>query len=1247
MNSHAPPLSWAAVGGVLVVVVTGIVTHGPTPESLRPSSATKPPDTFNSPGKIPARLWQGPIEIGWNQIQQTKTAFKDNAAGELERQWEGADKLIKSTSGAITIDKTPLEKLARQYALEKLKVALEKEPQWKPDWSNLATVAAPSLEAFRVELTSWAWANHKPTDNEPFLNQVFTELGITKGKGRVPKFQALMETAATLFFLHSVPDGLRTEFQKSNALSQVTTVPNQTISGTQGTNETPATSPQVSTPNDEAKLAVIEKLKTAKAKEIVEHLSIELGCENQDQTSFEEQAKTRVPIYQKASKAALAGQPKIDLVLPIVITGLLDADQREIRLRSRYALQEAMDLDHYRSLNASDLGYFPVPLCTDDDHGVVGTIQKKDQHTNSTPPKSEEPYTRSTDFLPVTFELFQRQEDAKSEGDKAKKEEGQKPYQRICVLWMDHRILGPGDSPRYANVTEIAQTVAKGAQLSDIITLSPSEELKSLLEDITTEIPDGSQTGQKVTLHYARSTWLPKKLPKGEQKTANIQRIIPVDEYSLRAIIGELSLRNASLANALNGAATKPEVWLFKEQDTLYSAAMDGTFKDLVGDCWTVESFDYLRGLDGGMSPESTASSHQAGTPAQQLLETLGKTVFAPGASTAVGFDQRQVDYLERMADRLLKHQRENKAYHQRVQAIGIVGSDVYDKLMVLQILKKRFPSALFFTTDLDAIYLHPGLRGVTQNLLIGSSYSLESFALDGKSRCFRQAQMRDCYQVAFIDCLRQVISGIKPVPPVVKVYEVGRQAFHPTDTTLYPESLKDRWTPTQTSGVEWYKKSFALLPKEEMKPMQDFTWLPTRILRSGLGSSLLSQYASFPLLIAVSLLVYILLLLASHRNLRTHDIWWICKICRWIRNKVSAFIPTFRFQSSAAPAKPKKSSGTVAKSGSTLSAFRLWDGPSGRALIIFSFLALIPAVKELFSKYGEPFFGIPAVAEPFSLFGGISIWPSILIRMAALVIVGFLISQSIGTIFQKVKMLEGVEEDKEKEAHYKRMIHRSPHTAAGIALLGAAVLGIVYMLCLEVGDPFLTPARGYSAFLFHELTMFPCLAALLFASAWSYVVHFHTESLLISIAKRANAAPLNDDQANALIAISQPVANSVFPPFALMVMLLASRHTVFDGWNIPYSLLVVQGGLLFIVILTSFFLSRAAWRLRRAEKRKLQTIGKSSAEKAAMQKEDIWETATGPFAHLQSQPLMQALLLVLAGIGLNVAEPLLKFFGM
>ena len=36
------------------------------------------------------------------------------------------------------------------------------------------------------------------------------------------------------------------------------------------------------------------------------------------------------------------------------------------------------------------------------------------------------------------------------------------------------------------------------------------------------------------------------------------------------------------------------------------------------------------------------------------------------------------------------------------VSAIGVVGSDVYDKLLVLRALKPYFPDCVFFTTDLD-----------------------------------------------------------------------------------------------------------------------------------------------------------------------------------------------------------------------------------------------------------------------------------------------------------------------------------------------------------------------------------------------------------------------------------------------------------------------------------------------------------------------------------------------------------------
>ena len=41
-------------------------------------------------------------------------------------------------------------------------------------------------------------------------------------------------------------------------------------------------------------------------------------------------------------------------------------------------------------------------------------------------------------------------------------------------------------------------------------------------------------------------------------------------------------------------------------------------------------------------------------------------------------------------------------------KAIGVLGSDVYDKLLILQALKQNFPHAIFFTTDLDARLFPP-----------------------------------------------------------------------------------------------------------------------------------------------------------------------------------------------------------------------------------------------------------------------------------------------------------------------------------------------------------------------------------------------------------------------------------------------------------------------------------------------------------------------------------------------------------
>src|SRR5262249_44981460 len=59
------------------------------------------------------------------------------------------------------------------------------------------------------------------------------------------------------------------------------------------------------------------------------------------------------------------------------------------------------------------------------------------------------------------------------------------------------------------------------------------------------------------------------------------------------------------------------------------------------------------------------------------------------------------------------------------VEAVGILGSDLYDKLLVLQALRPLVPNALFFTTDLDALVLHPTALTYTRNLLVASSFAL------------------------------------------------------------------------------------------------------------------------------------------------------------------------------------------------------------------------------------------------------------------------------------------------------------------------------------------------------------------------------------------------------------------------------------------------------------------------------------------------------------------------------------------
>lgn len=142
--------------------------------------------------------------------------------------------------------------------------------------------------------------------------------------------------------------------------------------------------------------------------------------------------------------------------------------------------------------------------------------------------------------------------------------------------------------------------------------------------------------------------------------------------------------------------------------------------------------FSYLRGLDG-----ATARGQR------QEGETLTSAFFGVTNRVRRAEGRPQDDYLRRLAERLMRLDREEGT---RIRAVGVLGSDVYDKMMILRALRPALPGAIFFTTDLDVLLLEPHQFEWARNLLIGSRFGLQlSEDLQGRAPPFR-----DSYQTAF-----------------------------------------------------------------------------------------------------------------------------------------------------------------------------------------------------------------------------------------------------------------------------------------------------------------------------------------------------------------------------------------------------------------------------------------------------------------------------------------------------------------
>jgi hypothetical protein len=213
-----------------------------------------------------------------------------------------------------------------------------------------------------------------------------------------------------------------------------------------------------------------------------------------------------------------------------------------------------------------------------------------------------------------------------------------------------------------------------------------------------------------------------------------------------------------SLKQALGVAddSEQNHIVLISEWDTFYGQSLPGAMANCLGPAKTTESkcnklddkfihrYSYLRGLDGQtpkLGDSDTGGTAKASDKNQDATDNQDKdskdrSKTGPSArpnDRAEG--QGQFDYLRRMGEEIASidarlrsgvDEKPENRNRNGIFAVGVLGSDRYDKLLILQALRPLLPNARFFTTDLDALALHPTALPYTRNLLIASSFGLQ-----------------------------------------------------------------------------------------------------------------------------------------------------------------------------------------------------------------------------------------------------------------------------------------------------------------------------------------------------------------------------------------------------------------------------------------------------------------------------------------------------------------------------------------
>jgi hypothetical protein len=410
------------------------------------------------------------------------------------------------------------------------------------------------------------------------------------------------------------------------------------------------------------------------------------------------------------------------LVVAVTMPGAPYAEDGEVRRRTRYAVSSSLERAGYVPRDEHHLGYF----------------------------RPQDPDLQLPEVVP--YEWF------------ASSSANRQPKRQVLVLWINEdalrgnplwklsglvailsrnkmgskrtvpiRIVGPYSS---AILLDMAKEVEPGNPNCMSPPRSPAEEWQAHLKSMSF-YTYGATADDKELFREVKHCDTPQDSSAHDffkNRGIAFYRTIATDDVLARGIVDELKRRRIKV-----GGDSKDHVALISEWDTFYGQTLPETMeRNLACEPFypcghSVHRLTYMRGLDGQLpGTQATEDRNKTGKGTGEPEKQITIANFFKTQSDVKDGDlpngQGQQDYLRRLADHLrkidddLRQDRNNG----RIRAIGILGSDVFDKLLVLRALEPKFPEALFFTTDLDAALTMSSELDFTRNLIISSSFGPE-----------------------------------------------------------------------------------------------------------------------------------------------------------------------------------------------------------------------------------------------------------------------------------------------------------------------------------------------------------------------------------------------------------------------------------------------------------------------------------------------------------------------------------------